>query len=248
MAFENKDIFNLTRYVANKESLSGYINLDDFNLNLKAADIIALKEKIGLSNDYGVGVPLSRKQKGVSLISDDQIIQFKKKATVSFSSGIATLPNDYFRYETARVASAYEPVEILSSAELSKRIGNAIDEPDALFPAGEFIGDKFYIYPTTITAATLIYWRYPATPIFDYYIDANGEIVPLAEGATHLLGAGEVGSAGQTSGTTVSSLTVEHEWGGDSAIDITWIILQLMGINLGRQDLFALSNKLQKES
>lgn len=247
MAFKNSDIYSLCRYLVNKEQQSGYMNIDDFNLNSKMANVVLLKEKLGLSNDYNLGVPISRRQKGLSSISEDQVIQFKEKSPISFSSGIASLPAEYFHYETARVSGAYEPVEMLNSAELSRRLNNAIDTPDELFPAAEIIGNSIYIYPTTITAATLIFYRYPVTPVTDFYIDANGEIIIMAEGATHILASGETGSAGQTAGTTVTSLTVEHEWGRDCAIEMAWIILKNMGVNTSRADVFQVADKIQKE-
>lgn len=247
MAFKNSDIYSLCRYIINKESRSGYMNIDDFNLNSKMANVVLLKEKLGLSNDYNLGVPISRRQKGLSTIADDQVIQFKKKQNISFSSGIGSLPNDYFRYESARVSGAYEPVEMLNSAELSRRLNNAIDTPDTYFPAAEIIGSSMYIYPTAITTATLIFYRYPVTPVTDFYIDANGEVIILEEGATHLLASGETGSAGQTAGTTVTSLTIEHEWSADCAIEMAWIILKNMGVNTSRADVFQVADKIQKE-
>ena len=63
MAFSNSDIFRLTKYLINKSALSGYIRIDDFNLNLKISSTVLLKEKLGLSNDYQVNIPLSRKEK-----------------------------------------------------------------------------------------------------------------------------------------------------------------------------------------
>lgn len=246
MAFTNTDIFNLTRFIVNKNALSGYINIDDFNLNLKAASSILLREKLGLTNDYNLLMPVSKNQKGLSLISDDQVIQFKVKVNLSFSSGIASLPANYFHYDTARVAGAYEPVEMLNSAELSKRLTNAIDVPDTLFPAAEIIGSSMYIYPTTISAATLIYYRTTNAPNLSYYISADGEIVSMAAGATHTLLTGEEGQNGETSGT-VSSTTVEHEWSSDCAIELAYIILKNMGINLGRGDVFSAATQIKKE-
>lgn len=246
MAFSNSDIFNLTRFIVNKNALSGYINIDDFNLNLKMASSVLLREKLGLTNDYNLLMPVSKNQKGLSLISDDQVIQFKVKANLSFSSGIASLPANYFHYDTARVAGAYEPVEMLNSAELSKRLTNAIDVPDALFPAAEIIGSSMYIYPTTISAATLIYYRTTNSPALSYYIDADGEIVPMAAGATHTLITGEEGMNGETSGT-MTSTTVEHEWNSSCAIELAYIILKNMGINLGRGDVFSAATQIKKE-
>lgn len=247
MAFSNSDIFRLTKYLINKSALSGYIRIDDFNLNLKISSTVLLKEKLGLSNDYQVNIPLSRKEKGKSTISDDEIRQFKSRQSISLSSGIGSLPTNYFKYDDIRVSGALEPVELLTSSELSRRLANAIDVPDALFPAAEIIGNSLYVYPTTITSATLTFYRYPITPILSYYIDLNGDIVPMEAGATHVLLEGETGSNGEGVGETVTSSTVEHEWGEDTAPDMAYIILRNMGIPLGRADVFQAADKIKKE-
>lgn len=247
MAFTNTDIFNLTKYLANKSGLGGYMRINDFNLNLKSANILLLKEKLGLSNDYQLGAPISRKQKGLSSISDDEIRQFKTKADISFSSGIGSLPETYFKYDDVRVSGALEPVEVLTSSELSRRINNAIDAPDVLFPAAEILGSQMYIYPTTITTASLIFYRYPVTPALSYYISADGEIVPLAVGATHTIGVGEVGMNGEAEGIEVTSTTVEHEWNSESAIELVYIIVKNMGINLMRGDVFQAATQIKTQ-
>lgn len=223
------------------------MRINDFNLNLKSANILLLKEKLGLSNDYQLGAPISRKQKGLSTISDDEIRQFKTKANISFSSGIGSLPETYFKYDDVRVSGALEPVEVLTSSELSRRINNAIDAPDVLFPAAEILGNQMYIYPTTITTASLIFYRYPVTPALSYYISADGEIVPLAVGATHTIGVGEVGMNGEAEGIIVTSTTVENEWGSESGIDLVYIIVKNMGINLSRSDIYTAAGQIKKE-
>ena len=247
MAFDNASIFNLTRFIVNKNGLSGYININDFNLLLRMASSVLLREKLGITNDYNLFTPVSKNQKGLSIISDDQIIQFKVKTNLSFTGGVASLPANYFTYDTVRVSGAYEPVEMLNSGELSKRIGNPIDAPDALFPAAEIIGSSMYIYPSTISSATLIYYRQTNTPSLSYYISADGDIVPMAAGVTHTLTTGEEGQNGEAAGITVNSSTVEHEWSSDCAIEMAYIILKNMGVNLNRADVFSAASQLKKE-
>lgn len=247
MAYTNIQIYNLVKFLINKEAISSYINVNDFNLLLNQSNILLLKEKLGLSNDYQLLAPVSRKQKGLSTISDDEIRQFKVKGNLSFSSGIASLPNNYFKYDTIRVSGALEPVEVLSSGELSKRLSDAIDAPDAEFPAAEIIGSSVYIYPTTITAASLVYYRYPNAPSISYYVDADGNVIPLAEGVTYMLQSGEIGSGGETAGNNIVSTTVEHQWGEECAIELGYIIAKNLGVNVSRADVFQASDKIIKE-
>lgn len=246
MALNNGNLYSMFCYIANKEALGGYANTDQFNLSLKTNNIILLRELTGITNDFNFGNPVSRRQKGMSYLLDAKTDRFKKKVSISFSSGIAAIPNDFFRWDSLRTSGAYEDVELLFSGEVSHRLGNFIDAPDTEFPACEIIGSSVYIYPASITTGNIVYYRYPSTPVFDFYIDANGDIKYLAVGQNYSLQAGEVGSLGQTN-TTVASLSQELEWDDPEKIDIIWLCLKQLGINLSRQDLYAVSDKIQSE-
>lgn len=246
MALNNGDLYKMFCYIANKEGTGGYANTDNFNLAIKTNSVILLRELTGITNDFNFGSPISRRQKGMSYLLDDKTNKFKKKDSVSFSSGIGALPSDYFRFDSLRTSGALEDVELLFSGEVSHRLGNFIDSPDTEFPACEIIGNSVYIYPSTITSGSLVYYRYPASAKFDFYIDANGDIQYLTVGQNYTLQAGEVGSAGQTSGAVASS-SVELEWADPEKIDIVWLCLKQLGINLLRQDLFQISDKIESE-
>ena len=73
-------------------------------------------------------------------------------------------------------------------------------------------------------------------------MSASGEMIYLPNGQTHILTTGEVDSSGNTSGTFTST-SVELEWGDSEKIDIAWIIIKNMGINLSRQDLIGIASQ-----
>lgn len=242
----NGEIYNLVLYIGNKENFGGYLNADQFQQQLEIANIVLLKENLGITNDYNFGAPISRRQKGMNTILDDTTNVFKKKATVSFSSGVGALPSDYFKYDILRQATTGKKIEILSSPEVAQRNSSYIDAPSTTFPVAEIIGTSLNIYPTSILSASLVYYRYPVAPVFDYYVDASGELIYLENAEEHELTAGEVDSAGNTSGTFVSA-SVELEWGDSEKIDIAWLVIKNMGINLSRQDIAGIANQIQKE-
>lgn len=242
----NGNLYNLALYIGNKENFGGWLNADRFQEQLEIANIVLLKELLGITNDFNFGAPVSRRQKGMNTILDDSTNIFKKKSSVSFSSGVAILPNDYFKYDILRQATTGKKIDILSSPEVAQRNSSYIDAPSINFPIAEIIGKSLNVYPTTISTADLVYYRYPVTPVFDYYVDAAGELVYLENGEEHVLTEGEIDSAGNTSGTFTSQ-SVELEWGDSEKIDITWLIIKNMGINLSRQDILGIANNIQKE-
>ena len=236
MSLTNGDLYSIFLYVLNKESLSGYARPEDFGLQLKKNNVLLLRELLGLSNDYGILQYLSKQQKGYSTLLDDKTNIFKKEIPLTFSGGYADIPADYFNYDGLMVDDAYDGVEILFSGEVAHRINNPIDSPTAEFPIATFVGSKIKMYPSTITSADLTYYANPTEPIFDYYIDVNGNIQYLDAGETYTLQAGEIGSGGETTGD-VESASVELTWRDTEKIDILWMILKDAGINVLRSDI-----------
>jgi len=226
------DLYKTLQFLFNKEAMGGYLNVDKFNLQLKTQPVLLLRDKLN--------------NKGKSTLLDDDTNMFKKKDILSFTAGVANLPSDYLRYDSIRVDNAYDDVEPLFSGEIAHRLQNFIDEPTALFPIGEFIGTKFYIYPTSVSSAEIVYYRKPVDAVMDFYINAIGELIYLPVGGSHVLTAGEVGSLGQTNGT-MTSLSVELEFGDDLKMEVAYLIAKALGLNIQRGDMFAAADKLQKE-
>jgi len=97
---------------------------------------------------------------------------------------------------------------------------------------------------------TLYYLKYPTAPIFDYYIDVNGNYVYLAAGATHTWVTGEKDSTGATHTTgdaDWNSLTVELEWKDQDKLKIVTKILRNLGIRLSDAEVFQYSQQQKSE-
>jgi len=71
----------------------------------------------------------------------------------------------------------------------------------------------------------------PSDPVFDYYIDANRNVIYLTDGqAAYELDTGEVGSAGEVSPTEVTSLSNELDYGVEFYSEFTDYLLSKLGI------------------
>jgi len=98
--------------------------------------------------------------------------------------------------------------------------------------------------------AILYYIKEPTTPVYDYYIDVNGNYVYLDEGETHEWEAGQIDSDGTTH--TVGdddwdSKTIELEWKNQDKIEIASRILRDMGVELTRQEVQQYAQQLITE-
>lgn len=197
-------------------------NINMFNKDVEAAQMLALQSKIPFSQ---------------ALFSLATLRQFHTKETITFTNGsfdLTTLTAS-FAYWGSLVAlynGSYREIEILTDKDLADRRSNLLAKQLKDYPACVMLGNNINVYPTDITSADFIFMKNPTTPVYDYYIDANLNIVYLTQSSTHLLTSGETGSAGQTSGTTVTSNTIELEWDTLHHVDFCNEILQKIGINL----------------
>jgi hypothetical protein len=110
-------------------------------------------------------------------------------------------------------------------------------------------GDNLAVFPT-ITNVSLSYYRFPNTPVLDYYINTSGVIQFLSEGATHTWTTGETDSTGTvrtTGDPDWTSLTAELEYNEDMHEDFMNEILSRVGIRLHRPELAQYAEMLKNE-
>lgn len=169
----------------------------------------------------------------------DALRPFKLTSALSFTadgqtqSGKSTLPVDY-KHVSAIETTAGRRVDIVTEEEWVERRLDSITAPSVYYPIARIAGESIFILPAGITTATLYYLKTPTDPFFDYYIDANGNIMPLAVGATYTLQAGEVYRDGTTAGLK-TSVTVELEWEDNEQIKIMEGILAKLGASMNEQ-------------
>lgn len=234
-------ILKYVNYICVKENSGSTLTPDQFNIILLAsntnlfnkavtqAEIIAIQSKMPFSE---------------ALFSMAHLREFHVSESITFTSGsfnLSSLSNT-FAYWGSMVAlynGAYRRVELLTDKELAERRTNMVIRQLKDFPGAQVLGSTIKVYPTNITTAEFVYMKVPATPVYDYYIDANLNQVYLTVGQSYTLTSGETGSAGQTSGQTVNSQTVELEWNNLSHVEFCNEILTRVGISLKDEQLRA---------
>lgn len=169
----------------------------------------------------------------------DALRVFKSTDALSFSADGQTqsakdsLVANYL-HVTAIETTAGKKVDIVTEEEWVNRRLDAITLPTADYPIARIAGDSVYILPASITTATMYYLKSPTAPFFDYYFDANLNIVGLSVGQSYTLQAGEVYRDGTTSGSKTST-TVELEWEEPEQIKILQRILAKLGVSMDEQ-------------
>lgn len=208
------ELYQYLNISLNKDTSGNSLSPKELNIYLESEIFNFVKENVFAYRQFvNTGAPL-----------DDVILSgllfdaLQKKTTATLSSGYFTVPTDMFFMNDiyGTYNSAQKKIELVSPEEVSRRTANLLAKPIAYYPVAYIVGTSCYVFPTTMTGINVNYIAKPTIPVYDYYVDANYKIQYLAASATRLLTAGEYGSAGQTSGTTVTSLTTELDIPEDS--------------------------------
>lgn len=227
-------ILKYVNYICVKENSGGTLTPDQYNIILLASNIDLFNKLVGQAELLSIQskIPFSE-----ALFSMAHLREFHVLESITFTAGSFALSGlaNTFAYWGSLVSlyrGAYRRIELLTDKELADRRTNMVTKQLKDFPGAQVLGDTIKVYPTDIATAEFTYMKVPTTPVYDYYIDANANQVYLTQGQSHTLITGEIGSAGQGSGQTVTSLTVELQWNNLYHVEFCNEVLRKVGINL----------------
>jgi len=217
------DMFELVKYIANKDFDGNIVTPERFKLLLPVVNIDLFRNKYGLPEEYQPGRPVPSEHADITLKNTDDLKAFKALLpNRSVVNGVMSYPSDYAHRDTIvynytktinSVATVLpRPVEILREEKFASRAGNYTKQPTLQNPIGVVRSDGIHIRPLTIVSADLNYLRWPIAPIFSYII-GDGYI------------------------TYDATSSIPFEWPQDEHITLVAMILKYVGINLREQDI-----------
>lgn len=222
----NNDLYNALLNILRKESKGLAVSPDGFTSMLQV-------ENLTLFNDYF-------KVFETSGIITDALQIFKANATISLTADGGTssmkgdLPATYEHFTAVETATG-KPVDVVTEEEWVIRRNDALTIPTSNYPILRIAGDDVYVLPASMSSVVMYYLKTPATPFFDYYLDATYNIKYLTQGqAPYTLQAGEEYCDGTTSGAK-TSVSIELEWDDKDKIKILHRILAKMGVGMDEQ-------------
>ena len=173
----------------------------------------------------------------------DTLLPFVVRGSLALTTP-RSLPSDYKHVINARVnyAVSSERVDIVTIPEYEERRDNVLTAPSGTSPVMYLYRgsadkiDTAYKYhldtgSSTPVTVTLTYLRVPPSCIFDYYINAEGEVVYLDEKDDYALGTDEEYRDGTDSGT-VSSISKELWWNDHDKLKILEMVLMKLGVKM----------------
>jgi hypothetical protein len=215
--------WELVEYIANKDYQGNVIEPDRFAQLVKVVNMDLFKVKMGLPEDFKIGMPLSRQYLDANQTFTDETKFLKERVPAQVvTTGVIAYPSDYFRFDA--MTYGYQRnidgtptvipkiVNMLTVADYSDRAGNYTKQPTIKNPVCVTRNDGIYVYPITIVAVDFNYIKYPVEPVFAYNQEA-GYITEDAGGST------------------------QYEWPEILLMDLTRRILSYIGINLREKEL-----------
>lgn len=244
MAYTNNDIYNLVNFIIRKDSKGQPLTRENFSLQLDIQGLAYFEE---LYDQY------EREQE-----ITDSLRRFKvtNSSLVAYSTNSLTLPTNYahsgYLYYK-KGGTDVKPVYLVDDDKFMMRQDSFIEEPTSDYPIARFTTDYIEYLPSTLDENnfTFSYLRYPNTPYYDYYIDANGVVQYLAEDEVHSWSAGEYDSSGNLKVGTepnYTSLTEELDFNEEDKLKVAYKILKAVSIPIDEAGVFQYATEQKLES
>jgi len=210
------DLYKYVNYLSRKDPTGNTFSPEEFNIVLPIVAYKFFKKYYGIPESYLPGQPLPAIAHSITQAAADKNVDLIKNATLSFSGGVASFPNDYYHY-----ISIEDQVEVLNAQEYDMRHSISILIPTEARPVCTFSSQGITISPDTITSKRMTYLRKPTEPVMGYTVDANYDVV------------------------YDNSTSTQFDWEDDldAMDDIAQMLLNMVGISLREPILSQYSDK-----
>lgn len=227
------EIFELLRYIVNKDFSGTIITPERFKQLIPVANLDHFRNKYGIPEEYQPGRPIPSESADISLKNTDDLKAFKMSLlSTAVTSGVLPYPERYahresFVYNYTTIINGIATVlprliEVLRESEFASRNGNYTKRPTIQNPICVLRSNGVYIRPLTILLVDMFYYRFPVDPVFSY-----------------ILGDGFC--------TYDAANSVELEWPDDEKLVIMRRCLEYIGVNLRENEIVSYADKKLKE-
>ncbi len=235
------DIYQLNNYISNKEKSGNAFTPNQFNSIIEILNRDFFKKKVEESGYFEEG----GRSYSDPLAGSKNLHRFIHNETIA-PAGATTYTYAYPLGAT--ITATGVQVEFITEQEYNDRLGDSVLAPSATAPVALERGDNIYVEPNV--NIDLSYYFYPDTPVLDYYIDVNGIIQWITEGASHVWATGEIDSDGDVHNLgdpNWASLTVELGYNEDMHNDFSNEILSRVGVRLEKQAVTQMAEAWKQE-
>jgi hypothetical protein len=172
-------------------------------------------------------------------IITDALRSLDSSSTITLTAGVGSLPIDYWHIKSGGVIVNSYSADLVTDKEWRERFYSHALLPKTWCPMARIVGTNIQVYPTH-TSCLFEYLKKPTDPFFDYYYNADDNIVYLVPGTSHVLTAGETyidkdDGTVRSSGYIITSgenKSVELHFYENDRVDVLYRILQKLGVTL----------------
>lgn len=212
----NFDLYNIIHIAANKDVFSNWFSPESFELELIKGNLRQMRNRLGLPERYQPGT--MQAGASASRIIEIDLLPFLVTKEESLTEQETNISGWYYINDFYTSTSLI--AEIISQQEVGDRLRHPNLKPTVKYPVAMIIGKGLKVWPDTITGINISYYRLPATPSFNTQVnETTGELEYV-------------------------STSVELEWDDNNKLDILHMMMQDVGVNIEKQDLEQLAQKL----
>lgn len=191
------EIYEASAQALNKDQVDSSFGPAEFQNIIVLVNRELLCDQVGLPRDYGVqntGEFIPRKAFFQALKINTENVQHLIKTAgkngveaLKVVNGLASFPSDYFypveaEYQYVENSGSgstqkVSPVEILPYSSFSNRKRSPVLKPTVKYPMATIKGGGIEVLPVQVTRLVFTYLRKPVSPLFQYTIDSNDNII-----------------------------------------------------------------------
>jgi len=209
-----KDIWRTTQHILRDKNI--IISLEQYNRYYQFANEELKRTvygRIGEKDGYETEQQIT-----------DALLPFKAQSTIALTTGLGTMPTDYWHKSRIEITSTGIEVKFVDAKECIRRRNNSITQPSINHPIVELKDGTFQVYPTSVSSVTFVYLKKGNTP----------QVVLKTENGIQVY-------------DTVNS--VEPEWGDDRFIDLVRLMVGYLSVPLTNSEILAYNEqKIDKEN
>lgn len=178
------DVYLYVQSLLNKNQ-SGSISGNEFNTYINAAQQEYLRIKLGLPEEYQLGMRESRQQFQATQSNSDSLRPFIVSKIVNKSGNGFDFPNDFAAWgngdylyvvlEDGVNNASTQPVNFVTLGERATILNDYNLSPTLEYPIATYIDNQVVIDPKEISKVQMIYVKYPTTPKWGFVVNDNDQ-------------------------------------------------------------------------
>jgi len=186
MAINVNTVYRTVLSLVNREQ-RGFLTPDQYNRLARMAQLDLFEKAFFDYNRYLTRQETSKindEYANLAKATKEKIDVFSTSSTLTFSSGIAAVPSDFYKCIMISTSTRGLEVQEIQKSDLPQINSSKLTAPSASYPIYYKQGANINIFPTTISSATLDYLIKPTDPIWAFTVGGTYGDMAYASGSS----------------------------------------------------------------